>query len=87
MKLKCFYDIDKHPIAGKRRKTTIQAIDGEKVLAEGVAVCHSNDNDCKAAGRKVAMRKLMKSSDWSKEQRAAIWNQFFSKFPKSKSNF
>ena len=37
------------------------------------------DNFCKATGRKVALTKALKTSGFSKAQRKAIWDAYFSR--------
>lgn len=48
-----------------------------KVIADAFALCSASDNFCKETGRKLALRRLLDHTGWSREARRAVWQAYW----------
>ena len=70
-----------HDSVNKITHLTVKDKD-DNVINESVAKVHHTDQFCKKAGRKVAITKAIQNMD--KQERTAIWQQYFATNPKWK---
>lgn len=61
-----------------------KAPDGDSLglLSVDYAYCHTNDNFCRATGRKIALTRALDGLKLDKETRQKIWKTYFEKVGK-----
>jgi hypothetical protein len=57
-----------------RRCTMVKIHYHGELAAEGISVCHSDDNFCRATGRKIALEDALFTL--CKEFRTAVWKEY-----------
>lgn len=67
-----------------RRATVCQIVnvdsDGNtSVVSESASMCNPRDNFSKEFGRKLALTKALRKSNYNKSERALIWQSYFSR--------
>lgn len=56
---------------------TFCVFEAPKYRYEAQALVHPNDNFCRATGRKVALRKLLKALDVPRDTRRRVWEAYW----------
>lgn len=59
------------------RRSNLRWVSGEWVRAEGVSECVPPDQFDKNVGRKIALRKALKLSNMTQDQRTRVWEAYF----------
>lgn len=47
-----------------------------KLIGEGEAICHTNDQLRKASGRKIALARALENSGMDRDLRTRVWTQY-----------
>ncbi|MFW6225963.1 MAG: hypothetical protein ACOC3V_03315 [bacterium] len=63
-----------HDKENRRSHCIIETADGD--VYKGISYVHPNDHYCKDRGRKESMKKALKKTEFSKAQRAEIWEAY-----------
>ena len=66
----------KHPVATKC--FIADASSKDNVLGTGEALCSENDQFEYSVGRKIALRRALENSGFSREERTEFWKEFLS---------
>lgn len=67
-----------------RRATVCQIVSidsggNTSVLSEAASMCNPRDNFSKDIGRRLALTKALRKSNYSKSERSLIWQSYFSR--------
>jgi hypothetical protein len=61
------------PTGGPTGSTLCTVLKDGKVIGEGTAVCHAEDNYSRAVGRRISLQRALQGSVKQKSERAYIW--------------